>query len=597
MTLLKCKMCGGEIQAIENQAYGTCDSCGSTMTLPSISDERKANLHNRANHYRQQNEFDKALAAYESILAEDSNDAEAHWGVVLSKYGIEYVDDPKTHKRVPTCHRVQAGSILSDLDYKAAIEKSSDGYTQSLYEQEAQAISEIQKRILVVSNNETPYDVFICYKETDATGKRTVDSTLAQDIYYHLEKEGLRVFFSRITLEDKLGTEYEPYIFAALNSAKVMLVVGTKPEYFNAVWVKNEWSRFVSLAKKNREKLIIPCYRDMDAYDLPDELSMFQSQDMSKIGFIQDLVRGVKKVTEKNTSATASGVATTVTASAAPGVESLLKRGNQFLEDGEWNQASDYFNRVLDIDPEYAPAHIGNLCAALSVNNEEHLVQQETPLTEHSDYKKAVRFANTNYRVRMEELNRKIEERIEMQMRTERERTAEKNRQQAENAKLEQEKYEADKQAKFHIAHERATRMRMKYLPLVWCAEIIALISGSLFVLYFFGNEFSSRPMAYSDEEILITFSIGITCVVLHFIFFCVGIHRKSSKLGDIARILLWVLFVVTLFFMFIGVSVGLDPLTPHIGYVAALTASCLFVSTLIVCIVLRKMAFPKPNK
>ena len=69
-------------------------------------------------------------------------------------------------------------------------------------------------------------------------------AALAQDIYYQLEKGNLKVFFFRITLEDKLGTEYEPYIFAALNSAKVMLAVGTNPKYLNAVWVKNEWSSY-----------------------------------------------------------------------------------------------------------------------------------------------------------------------------------------------------------------------------------------------------------------------------------------------------------------------------------------------------------------
>ena len=66
------------------------------------------------------------------------------------------------------------------------------------------------------------------------------------------------VFFSRITLEDKLGTAYEPYIFAALNSSKVMVVLGTKPEYFNAVWVKNEWSRYLSLIKNGEKKILIP---------------------------------------------------------------------------------------------------------------------------------------------------------------------------------------------------------------------------------------------------------------------------------------------------------------------------------------------------
>ena len=192
---------------------------------------------------------------------------------MLSRYGIEYVEDPVTHERIPTCHRVQISSILSDGDYLAALENAPDTASRALYEQEAHRIAEIQKGILSISSQEKPYDVFICYKETDDFGSRTKDSTLAQEIYYQLTNEGYKVFFSRITLEDKLGQQYEPYIFAALNSAKVMLVVGTKPEYFNAVWVKNEWSRYLALMKNDRSRLLIPCYRDMDPYDLPEELS------------------------------------------------------------------------------------------------------------------------------------------------------------------------------------------------------------------------------------------------------------------------------------------------------------------------------------
>ena len=70
---------------------------------------------------------------------------------------------------------------------------------------------------------------------------------LAQDVYEALTAKGLKVFFSRITLEDKLGTQYEPYIYAALSSAKVMLAFGTTYEYYDAVWVKNEWSRYLKL--------------------------------------------------------------------------------------------------------------------------------------------------------------------------------------------------------------------------------------------------------------------------------------------------------------------------------------------------------------
>ena len=77
-----------------------------------------------------------------------------------------------------------------------------------------------------------------------------------------------------------------------------MIVLGTKPEYFSSVWVKNEWSRFLEIMRKDKNRLIIPAYKDFDPYDLPDELSYFQALDMSRIGFVQDLLSGIKKIDE-----------------------------------------------------------------------------------------------------------------------------------------------------------------------------------------------------------------------------------------------------------------------------------------------------------
>ena len=393
MATLKCKMCGGNIEVGENQNIGVCDSCGSTMTIPNVNDERILNLFDRANHFRLQNEFDKALATYESILSENNKNAEAHWGCVLSRYGIEYVEDPKTHRRVPTCHRVQNEPVLSDLDYKAAVEYTDDVSAKNLYQQEAEAIAEIQKNILSIANNESPYDIFICYKETDNSGRRTVDSTLAQDIYYQLTNEGYKVFFSRITLEDKLGAEYEPYIFSALNSAKVMLVIGTSKDYFNAVWVKNEWARFLDLARKDKSKMIIPCYRDMDAYDLPDELSMFQSQDMSKIGFIQDLIRGINKVLQKET----PQPSVTVVNNTAETFNSevILKRAFMLLEDAQWQKADELLEQVLNHEPENARAYVGKLMIDFKVNKEENLGKVAVDFSENANYQKAFKFAES----------------------------------------------------------------------------------------------------------------------------------------------------------------------------------------------------------
>lgn len=243
-----------------------------------------------------------------------------------------------------------------------------DETSRELYKQQAAEIAEIQKGILAISANEKPYDVFICYKETDADGQRTHDSQWAQDIYYGLTEQGYKVFFSRITLEDKLGQQYEPYIFAALNSAKVMVVVGSKPEYFNAVWVKNEWSRYLALMKTDHKRLLIPCYRDMDPYDLPEELSILQSQNMSKIGFMQDLLRGVKKVLDAGQKAAApvpAAVPVAVPVQAAnANAMALIKRGYMALTDMDWNAADHFFDEALNLDAELSDAYLGRFLAA-----------------------------------------------------------------------------------------------------------------------------------------------------------------------------------------------------------------------------------------
>ena len=366
MAVIKCKMCGGDIEISADKTFGTCEYCGSTMTLPKVDDEQRAAAFNRGNHFRRSGEFDKALAVYERIVAEDDNDAEAHWCCALCRFGIEYVEDPATYEWLPTCHRASFDSFLEDVDYLAAVEHS-DGITRRQYQKDAAKIAEVQRGILATSQNEQPFDVFLCYKETGEDGQRTRDSLMAQEVYYELTEQGYRVFFARITLEDKAGTEYEPYIFAALNSAKVMVVIGTKPEHFNAVWVKNEWSRFLSMMKKDRSKLLLPCYRDMDPYDLPEALSVLQSYDMSKIGFMQDLIRGVKKVIDagKPQEAVTETVKETVVVHNEGGsnVQALLKRGNMALEDGEWSKADEFFEQVLNQDAECGAAYLGKFLA------------------------------------------------------------------------------------------------------------------------------------------------------------------------------------------------------------------------------------------
>ena len=170
MAIFKCKMCGGTLEIQENQTVIECDFCGTTQTLPKLTSDRISNLYARANHYRCNNEFDRAMEIYEQILSEDNNDSEAYWSIVLCKYGIVYVEDPATHKRIPTMNRTQMVSILADPDYQNALQYA-DAIQRKVYEEEAKTIERIQKGILEISSREEKFDVFICYKEKDENGE------------------------------------------------------------------------------------------------------------------------------------------------------------------------------------------------------------------------------------------------------------------------------------------------------------------------------------------------------------------------------------------------------------------------------------------
>ena len=415
MAVFKCKMCGGDLSVEEGTVIAECGYCGTKQTVPSQDSEKKLSLFARAERLRRSNEFDKAVGVYESIVSEFPEEAEAYWGLVLCKYGIEYVDDPGSGKKIPTCHRSSFDSVLEDTDFEQACENA-DPIARKLYREEAKAIEELRRGIIEISGKEEPYDIFICYKETDEAGERTVDSVMAQEVYDALAEKGYRVFFSRISLEDKLGMQYEPYIFAALNSAKVMLVFGSDYEYFNAVWVKNEWSRFLALIAAGQKKTLIPCYKGIDAYDMPKEFAHLQAQDMGKVGAVQDLLRGIDKLLSSEQKETERQ-----SASAPQGgvsAESLIKRGNLFLEEGNWKSAAEYFDKALDIDPENGGAYIGKFCVEMRYRKLSDMAEDisrwdgEAQPEDNADYAKALRFGSAELKSELERLKIAVKENI-----------------------------------------------------------------------------------------------------------------------------------------------------------------------------------------
>ena len=156
----------------------------------------------------------------------------------------------------------------------------------------------------------------------------------------------------------------------------------------------------------DRSKTLIPCFRDMDAYDLPDEFSHLQAQDMSKIGFINDVVRGIKKLVAPAKEQPTKTVVVDSN-SAIVNIEPLLKRMFMFLEDGEWQRADDFAEQVLNQEPENAYAYLGKLMAALKIKKQEFLGEYEAGFEKNPNYNKIRRYADKS-------LNDKLDEYIKM---------------------------------------------------------------------------------------------------------------------------------------------------------------------------------------
>ena len=358
---LCCCSCGGVLDASKaNGQVIKCEYCGKEQIIPSLDNEARLKSFRRATDLRLAKKFEEASRIYESMVLQFPDDFEVRWGLCLCKYGVEYIDD-FDGRRIPICHRNLFESILSDEDYLFAISHC-DGVSKEIMEQDASYIDQVQKKYANIAKSEKPYDVFISYKETENGSKsRTRDSLLAEELYDALVKENYKVFFSRITLEDKLGQDYEPNIEFALSTAKVMLLVGTSVENIESTWVKSEWSRYLAFMRKERgKKFLIPCYHGFDPYDLPSDISGFQAQDLSKIGAVKDIVRGVKKIISPSDASSAlSSVIAELKKSGSGGdaAQKLLRRAEIHVDRGEIEEARNALDKCLNSDPENARAY------------------------------------------------------------------------------------------------------------------------------------------------------------------------------------------------------------------------------------------------
>ncbi len=293
-----CKSCGQPLVRQGNNY--TCNYCGNVW-VADLADDIHAVQRANAWEALRVGDFEKATELFDDILLKNNNDHEAYWGKALSLNAILYVVDINEHKRVPTCNNITESSFLNHKDVIKAISLAPSEISES-YKKQAEYIEKVRVEWLEVARKEPEYDVFISFKDSDRENglTRTHDSVDAQELYNLLTAEGLNVFFSRISLKNKLSEKYEPYIYNAIKTAKVMIVFGEKAEYFSSPWIKNEWRRYLSRIEKGEKhkNSLVVVYKNLDVSELPKVLSSRQCLNADDMSFSTILLRHIRSTIE-----------------------------------------------------------------------------------------------------------------------------------------------------------------------------------------------------------------------------------------------------------------------------------------------------------
>lgn len=283
-----CKHCGAINDVYRSEDYATCPKCNHKYLLPTNRDEKFLRDFERGDFFLRKHYFEKAFSIFDGLLkAGNENDPAVLWSLMLAQFGIGY-DKEKLY-----VHKLQFSPLKTPGTYHFKAFASATLYQKHIMEEETKKIEEAFRAELNSTRQQPPYDVYITCREKGFSGKESMEHKMAVKLYENLTKLGYTVFSPEVTNEDMSHGEREPLVFAATNMAKVMIVLGSKPEAFMDVWVKSAWTRFLEVLNRGAKKLIIPCYMNIEAFELPDQLFPFKSFDFSKEGALEDIIKEV----------------------------------------------------------------------------------------------------------------------------------------------------------------------------------------------------------------------------------------------------------------------------------------------------------------
>lgn len=304
-----CTVCGGMLK--NYGSYLKCSSCDTEFAVEEglTQDQadtyfRKLNAFENAERYleKQSPNFDEAESDFELITEKYPEWSVGYWGLLRAKAGIKLERD-SDGKVVPSCYKSEYEDLRETEEYKKAIELAETPELKSSYQKMAEYIARVAKEWSEEAGR-YDYNVFISFKASnDEDGAETTDSREMQNLYTFLTEKGYKVFFSPVSLGKNgiVGSKSEPYIFNALDKANAFIVYGSKKEYFEAIWVQNEWRRYLRAMEKGHKpkNSLLVVYQGFNPKSLPQGLRDIQAIDYNSKMCYLEILNAVNSIFER----------------------------------------------------------------------------------------------------------------------------------------------------------------------------------------------------------------------------------------------------------------------------------------------------------
>ena len=412
---LRCKNCEGEMDVREaKNGVLTCPYCRTIVILPreDSSDETKAFL-NSGNQNLELGRFDEAYIMFGKAVEVNNKEPEGYFGMALAKAKIQYLKDLVNNRLQPICFEISDSKFTEDKNYQKALELSNPTQKQ-IYTEKGRAIDNIKSKFFELKKNNVEYDTFICCKVTNEDGSNTQDSMNALKIYHELKDAGYKPFYSEEVLRNFVGDDYEANILYALYSSGSMLVVCNNEEYLQTKWVKNEYTRFITLLEENEKQRgsIAFVYGGRPIEEFPGMQGKVQGIDFSKFNALNQIISFVEKyagsnrflnfqrkeygkssVQKKRTikrEIQKRNLSVSVSEAVSISDAAKLKNAQTLLEKGDFDNVCNFCNEILMGNKFYGKAYWTLFLAQNKCRNNDEFIKSATPVADFGDFEKAL---------------------------------------------------------------------------------------------------------------------------------------------------------------------------------------------------------------